>query len=372
MTSPRPLVIRGGRAPDVVIVDSVIVAGPPPSGATVVDAGGGFVVPGFIDVQVNGAHGIDLAGRPDAIAELAAVLPQYGVTAFCPTIVTSPPSVVTDALAAWRSLSSSGPAGAVAVGLHLEGPMLNDRRRGAHDARWLQAPGPDVVEGWSRDAGVALVTLAPELPGALAVVLTLRSRAVVVAAGHTDATSDDMLAGVEAGITAVTHLFNAMRPFGHRDPGPVGLTLAGVGGLVASVIVDGIHVNPTAVAAAWRALGPEHFMLVTDAVAALGLPDGPVRLGSLAAVAGPSGVRAADGTLAGSTLSMDQAVRNLMAFTGCSLSDAVACASATPAGVLGDASRGSLSPGCRGDVVVLDPSGRVTTTVVGGEVVWRS
>jgi N-acetylglucosamine-6-phosphate deacetylase len=113
-------------------------------------------------------------------------------------------------------------------------------------------------------------------------------------------------------------------------------------------------------------------MLVTDAVAALGLPDGPVRLGSLAAVAGPSGVRAADGTLAGSTLSMDQAVRNLMAFTGCSLSDAVACASATPAGVLGDTSRGSLSPGCRGDVVVLDPSGRVTTTVVGGEVVWRS
>jgi N-acetylglucosamine-6-phosphate deacetylase len=362
------LAIVGGAPGDVVIVDGVVAAGPPPHGCAVLDASGRFVAPGFIDVQVNGAHGVDLASRPEAIGEVAAVLPQYGVTAFCPTIVSSPPTVV------GRALGASGDAaGAVPLGLHLEGPMLNERRKGAHDARWLRSPGPDVIEGWSRAAGVAMVTLAPELPGALDVVRSLRARGVVVAAGHTDATDDEFVAGVDAGITAVTHLFNAMRPFGHRDPGPVGVTLAR-DDVVAGLIVDGVHVAPTAVAAAWQALGPDRLMLVTDAIAALGLglPAGPVRLGSTVAVAGPSGVRTADGTLAGSTLSMDEAVRNLMAFTGCSLADAVRCASTTPAALLGDASRGRLEPGRRGDVVVLSPEGFVMATVVAGEVVWKS
>ena len=360
------LAIVGGAPGDVVIVDGVIGADPPPPGCAVLDASGGFVVPGFIDVQVNGAHGVDLASRPEAIDEVAAVLPQYGVTAFCPTIVTSLPSVVRRALGV-----SSGGAGAVSLGLHLEGPMLNERRKGAHDARWLQSPSLDVIEGWSRASGVAMVTLAPELPGALEVVRALRARSVVVAAGHTEATEEQFVAGLEAGITAVTHLFNAMRPFGHRVPGPVGVTLAR-GDVVAGLIVDGVHVAPTAVAAAWRALGPDRLMLVTDAVAALGLPAGPVQLGSVAAVAGPAGVRTADGTLAGSTLRMDQAVRNLMAFTGCSLADAVRCASSTPAVLLGDSSRGRLEPGRRGDVVVLSPDGFVVATVVAGEVVWKS
>src|SRR5262249_61644436 len=134
----------------------------------------------------------------------------------------------------------------------------------------------------------------------------------------------------------------------------------------------GSRVSRRAVTVAWKALGPERLVLVTDAVAALGRPDGPVGLGSVAAVAGPTGVRTPDGTLTGSTLSMDRAVRNLMAFTGCSLGDAVACASTTPAALLADPSRGSLAPGCRGDVVVLDSSGSVVTTIVGGEVVWKS
>ena len=366
--SPSSLAIVGGAPGDVVIVDGVIVDGAPVRGGAVLDATGAVVVPGFIDVQVNGAHGVDFASRPEAIGAVAAVLPRYGVTAFCPTIVTSPPSVVARAMAA---LGDAVGDGAVPIGLHLEGPMLNERRKGAHDARWLRSPGPDVVEGWRRAAGVALVTLAPELPGALDVIRSLRASGVVVAAGHTDATEDEFVAGVAAGITAVTHLFNAMRPFGHRDPGPVGATLAR-GDVVAGLIVDGIHVAPTAVATAWRALGPSGVMPLTDAVAALGLPDGPVPLGSVSAMAGPSGVRTADGTLAGSWLSMDRAVRNLMAFTDCSLTDAVTSASATPAALLGDRTRGALEPGRRGDVVVLSPSGVVRATVIGGEVVWRS
>jgi N-acetylglucosamine-6-phosphate deacetylase len=362
------LAILGGAPGDVIIVDGLLAAGPSPRGCAVLDASGGFVAPGFIDMQVNGAHGVDLASRPEAVGEVATVLPQYGVTAFCPTIVSSPASVVDRAMRAW---CAAPPGSAVPLGLHLEGPMVNERRKGAHDARWLRSPGRDVIEGWSHASGVAVVTLAPELPGALDVVRELRTRGVVVAAGHTDATEDEFVAGLEAGITAVTHLFNAMRPFGHRDPGPAGATLAR-SDVVAGLIVDGVHVAPTAVAAAWKALGRDRLMLVTDAVAALGLPPGPVHLGEMAAVAGPAGVRTADGTLAGSTLSMDQAVRNLMAFTGCSLVDAARCASATPAALLGDSSRGRLEPGRRGDVVVLSPEGFVVATVVAGEVVWKS
>ena len=156
----------------------------------------------------------------------------------------------------------------------------------------------------------------------------------------------------------VTHLYNAMRPFNHRDPGPVGATLAGAVP-VAGLIADGVHVDPVAVAAAWRALGPGWIALVTDAVSALGQ-------------AGPEGVRRPDGTLAGSTLGMDAAVRNLRAFTGCSLADAVTAATATPAAVLRDDGRGELVVGRRGDLAVLTPGGEVVATVIAGEVAWHA
>ena len=216
-----------------------------------------------------------------------------------------------------------------------------------------------MIAGWSPDAGVAVVTLAPELPGGLEVVAALVERGVVVAAGHTDATSGELEAAVAAGVSMVTHLYNAMRPFNHRDPGPVGATLAGAVP-VAGLIADGVHVDPVAVAAAWRALGPGRLALVTDAVSALAL------------VPSDEGVRRPDGTLAGSTLGMDAAVRNLRAFTGCSLADAVTAATATPAAVLRDDSRGELVVGRRGDLVVLTPAGEVVATVIGGEVAWRA
>jgi N-acetylglucosamine-6-phosphate deacetylase len=247
--------------------------------------------------------------------------------------------------------------------------MLNPARAGAHRTAHLRDPSPEVVAGWSRAAGVALVTLAPELPGALAVIATLVERGVVVAAGHTDATAAELVAARDAGVTMTTHLFNAMRPFRYRDPGVIGAALAGVVPF-AGLIVDGIHVHPVTVAAAWKALGPHGLVLVSDAVSALGLPAGPIRLGGATATSGPDGVRLADGTLAGSALSMDAAVRNLMAFTGCPLVEAVASASANPAAVLGDGSRGILAPGRRGDLVLVTGDGHVVATVIGGEVAW--
>ena len=338
-----------------------------------IDADGGWIVPGFIDLQINGAHGIDVTTEPERIDELGVALTRYGVTAFVPTVITCPPVVRAAALAGWRARrgrSGTG-IGAVPLGLHLEGPMLAPARRGAHPAGHLAAPSATLIDGWSAAAGVVLVTVAPEFPGAIDVIVTLVSRGVVVAIGHTDGSAESFAAARAAGASSVTHLFNAMRPFAHRDPGPVGAALAD-GDAVVGLICDGVHVDPVAVAMAWRALGPHRLNLVTDAVSAMGAPTGrPPSLGSVAVTVGADGVRNADGVLAGSVLSMDEAVRNLVEFTGCTVPEAVATVTSTPARLLGLTDRGRLVAEARADVTVLDRQLRVITTVVGGEVAWR-
>lgn len=361
---------------DVTIVDGRISSVAAPSNDddhTSLDATGRWVAPGMIDTQINGAHGIDLTAGPDRVGELAALLAQYGVTSFVPTIVTSSDDARRRALDAWAARGERPTGHARALGLHLEGPMLSPARCGAHRADLLQLPATTPWGEWTRDGGVVMVTMAPELPGALDVIRQLVGRGVVVAVGHTDASAAEVAAGIDAGATAVTHLFNAMRPFGHRDPGPIGITLTH-DTVVAGLIVDGVHVDPVAVRLAWRCLGPDRTMLVTDAVAAMGLPAGRTRPGAVDGASSPSvaGVRTADGTLAGSDLSLDQAVRNLVAWTGCSVPDALRTVTATPARLLGLADHGQLCPGALGDVTVLDEQLRVVATVIGGIVAWRS
>jgi N-acetylglucosamine-6-phosphate deacetylase len=244
--------------------------------------------------------------------------------------------------------------------LHLEGPFLAPGRTGAHNRGLVRGIDAARAASWSGRAGVAIVTLAPELPGGLDLVRTLVERGVVVSAGHSDATASDAVAAIDAGASLVTHLFNAMAPLHHREPGLAGVALADDRVRV-GVIADGIHLHSTTVAAAWRALGPR-LVLVTDAVAAMG------EVGPRA----EQGVRLADGTLAGSDLTMDRAVRNLFAFTGCTLRDAVGAATASPAAALGRDDIGTLAPGARGDVAVLTPDGDLVATVIGGRVAWRS
>jgi N-acetylglucosamine-6-phosphate deacetylase len=341
-------------------------------GAPVVDATGCWVTPGFIDLQLNGGHGIDLTTEPDRAGELGAHLPAYGVTAFLPTIISCAAEQRAAALAWWagRDGSVTG-TGARPLGLHLEGPMLSAARHGAHPADLLRDPTMELIESWSPESGVRLVTLAPELPRALDVISELVGRGVVVAIGHTDCDAAQFDVAIAAGARYVTHLYNAMRPFGHRDPGPVGATLGG-DAVVAGLICDGLHVDPLAVRMAWRALGPARLDLVTDAVAVLGSDAPSTRLGSVDVTVDGRGVYTASGVLAGSNLSLDRAVRNLVAFTGCSVPDAVQTVTATPARVLGLADRGRLEPGASGDVAVLDAELNVVTTIVGGEVAWRS
>ena len=320
-------------------------------GAVDVDARGGWIVPGFIDVQINGAHGVDVTTEPERIDELGAALVRYGVTAFVPTVITCAEPVRRAALAAWAARDAAGDVGAVPLGLHLEGPMLSPVRKGAHPADLLAAPSAELIDGWSADAGVVLATVAPELPGADDVIAELVRRGVVVSIGHTDGSAADIAAAFAAGARYVTHLFNAMRPFSHRDPGPIGAALAD-DEVVVGLICDGVHVDPVAVRMAARALGPGRLSLVTDAISALGVEAG--RLGSVDVTVGADGVRNADGVLAGSVLTLDQAVRNLIAFTGCDVPAAIATVTSTPADLLGLADRGRLAAGMRADVTVLD------------------
>lgn len=340
------------------------------------DASGLIVAPGFIDAQINGAHGIDVTAEPHRIGELGAELTRYGVTAFVPTVITCSPRRRAAALAAAatghrtakRTAKRTRGGGSVAVGLHLEGPMLAPSRRGAHPQRWLVVPSPALIDGWTRDSGVVMVTIAPELPGAIEVIEQLVGHGVVVSIGHTDADATCVADAKLAGATAVTHLFNAMAPLGHRAPGPIGVTLAD-DSLIGGLICDGIHVDPLAVRIAWRALGPARLMLVTDATAVLGLAPGRRRLGEVDIDVSPAGVRTADGTLAGSDLALDQAVRNLVTFTGCTATEAVSTVTTTPARLLGLDDRGALEVGRRADVVVLDARLHVVATFVGGELV---
>ncbi|MFV0308800.1 MAG: N-acetylglucosamine-6-phosphate deacetylase [Desertimonas sp.] len=337
----------------------------------VIDAEDGWIVPGFIDLQVNGGEGIDLTTEPERAVELGRSLVAQGVTAYLPTMITAPAARRAAAMAAagrWREEIDVDAPGAMPLGWHFEGPLISARRRGAHPVAHVVDDAAGVAdEGWSPERGVVMVTLAPEVAGADVLSRELVGRGVVVALGHTDADAVTVAGAVADGATVVTHLFNAMRPFGHRDPGPIGVALGG-DVLTAGLIVDGVHLDPLAVRLAWRALGPARSVLVTDAVAARGGPD--ARLGSTRLVDDGGSVRTPDGVLAGSVLTLDAALRRLIDTTGAEVPDAVATVTATPARLLGLTGRAALRAGARGDVTVLDRQLRVRTVVIGGTVAW--
>lgn len=341
--------------------------GPAEAGATPVgpiDADGLIIAPGFIDLQINGGFGHDLLSDPGSMWALGRQLPSHGVTGFLPTIITSPP----ERIAAARSALEQRPddyRGAEPLGLHLEGPMLNPMRRGAHPARDLAGPDLELVSDWSRAGGVRLVTLAPELPGAGAVIDRLVSRGVAVSAGHSDADAAVTRSAIDAGVTMVTHLFNAMAPLAHRAPNLVGVALTD-DRLVVGVIVDGVHVDPTVVRLIWRARGPAGVALVTDAVAPMAMGPGRHEFAGHAVTSDGQRVVNDDGVLAGSMLTMDRAVRNLVAFTDCEPAEALRCAATTPAVMIGETGRGRIEAGALADLVLLDEDLNVQLTIVRG------
>lgn len=362
------IVIRGGRLlldgswveRDLAIVDGTIVDGTALGDhrdGAVFDVDGALVAPGLVDLQCNGAAGVDLRAEPERLWDTSAALPRWGVTAWLPTIVTSTPDVVIRAMETLRDGPPDGWTGAEPLGLHLEGPFLAPEAAGAHPIDLLRPPTMSAIDTWSRASGVAMVTLAPELAGALDVIGTLVERGVVVSIGHSMASAGEVDAAIEAGARSVTHLFNAMSPIHHRAPGVAGAALAD-DRLAVGLIADGIHVDPRMVRVAARA-SADRLVLVSDAVALLGMEG----------VDTSDGVRLSDGTLAGSVLPLVQAVQNLVDYARCTPAHALDAASRTPAALLDVRDRGSLHPGARGDAVVLDDQLGLVATVVGGEIV---
>lgn len=361
------VIVDAGR---IVAVDAAA-ALPCPAGADAIDATGLLLAPGFIEMQFNGGFGDDFTDDPATIWRAAGLLPRYGVTAFLPTIITSPAEKVALGQQVVTQGRPAGFRGAEPLGLHVEGPFLNPQKKGAHNPAYLRPPTLDAVAGWAPESGVRLVSLAPELPGALDVISALAGRGVLVSTAHSAATFDQALRAFDAGGRYGTHLFNAMPPLGHREPGLPGALLAD-DRVTVGLIADGVHVHPAMVKLVWRMLGPQRLNLVTDAMAALGMAPGVHLLGDFEVTVDTTSARLADGTLAGSILSLDQAVRNLIAFAGCTVSEALATVTATPATVLGlDHERGRIAPGAVADLVLLSPDLHVWMTLVGGEVVYR-
>jgi N-acetylglucosamine-6-phosphate deacetylase len=362
------LLTDGTRIAAVGPVDEI----PCPDDAQIIDAAGLFLAPGFIDLQINGAFGYDFTGDPTTIWPVAAKLPRYGVTAFLPTIISSPLETVAAAQKVVTQAPVSGVTGAIPLGLHIEGPFLNPKRKGAHNPEYLLSPDLGAVANWSPEYGVRLVTLAPELPGALELVALLTKRGVAVSAGHSNSTYAEAQAGFDAGICYGTHLFNAMPPLHHRESGLIGALLNDPR-LVVGMIADGIHTHPSMVGLAWQTLGYTRLNLVTDAMAALGIAPGQHLLGDYDVIVDETSARLADGTLAGSILSLDVALRNLVAFSECSLADALPTITTTPAELLGlSDQRGQLAPGYLADLVLLSPEFDVVLTIIEGRIAFKT
>jgi N-acetylglucosamine-6-phosphate deacetylase len=341
---------------DLNVVEGLIAGGDGGPGE-VVDASGLRIVPGFIDLQINGGWGHDLQRDPASLWALASRLVEVGVTSFLPTLTTNGYSRRRQALNAWRSGPPAdgelGLGGADAIGWHIEGPWLAPSRHGAHSRELLQRI-PDTVPGdYTPAGGVRLVTLAPELAGAAAIVNSLTRQGVVVSVGHSEATADEARTVFRAGATMGTHLFNAMTGIHHRHVGLAAALL--VEPVYVGMIVDGVHVAPDIVRLAWRLAG-NRMIAVSDAVAFMGT----------AAASPTDAVRLYDGTLSGSSIGLDTAVSNLVSFTGCSLIEAVATVTEIPAACLGLSDRGRIEVGRRADLVALDADGRVMMTFVAG------
>jgi N-acetylglucosamine-6-phosphate deacetylase len=349
-----------------------------PEHATVVDLtqdfAGAILAPGFIDIHMHGGAGLDvMRASPAELPQLNKFLTTHGVTGYFPTTVAAPLDQtcaalerLADGIEAAATSSNGDGVQARPLGIHLEGPFLSHKRRGVHPPEYLVEPTLEIFERlWQAARGqVRMMTIAPELPGAIEVIAEAARRKVCVSLGHSDAELEAARAAVRAGARHATHTFNAMRPLDHRDPGILAEVLVD-GRLTADIIADGIHVAPEVVQLFLKAKGLDGSILITDATAAAGMPDGTYQLGPIE-VEVKDGKCTVDGKLAGSVLTMDRAVRNITEFADWSLRDAVRAATLNPARAAGLAQSGVLAPGAEADLVVLSPSGEVRQTLVRG------
>lgn len=333
-----------------------------------------ILIPGFIDLHIHGAHGADVMdGTEEAVQTMTANLPAEGTTSFLATTITMAPQAIN------RAIENAVSAGkldghAEVIGIHIEGPFINESKKGAQPLKYIMEPSFSLLNEWFKTGKgmIKQMTYAPELSQGVEFTRFLQEKGINPSVGHSDADYRTMVAAVDAGANQVTHMFNGMSGVHHREPGVAGSALL-LDKLDIELIVDGIHIHPEMVKLAWKTKGTDRCLLITDSMRAKGFPDGNYELGGQAVtVEDNKATLTSDGTLAGSVLKMNDAVANMLAFTGCSLEDAIQMASYNPARKAGVLDRkGSIEEGKDADFTVVNKNGEITLTFCRGKEAFR-
>jgi N-acetylglucosamine-6-phosphate deacetylase len=339
-----------------------------PQGAQEIQASGKIAVPGFIDVHIHGAGGHDvMEGTEEALSTVARTLAAHGTTSFVATTVTASPDSIcasAEGIARYITLQQQAEDNrAQVLGVHFEGPFISPVRRGVHPTEWITLPSAALLQRFTEAAGgyAQILTIAPELLGAMPCIDAARNAGLVVAMGHTDATYEQARAAIAHGARHAVHVYNAMRPFTHRDSGVIGAVLTSPD-VTAELIADGVHVDETAMRILLQAKGAAGVILISDGISATGMPDGKYILGTFEVTVAGGVCRNAEGKLAGSTLTLDRALRNIVNL-GIPLPDALRMLTLNPATLLGiEFKKGSLRTGADADILLLDESLNLTQT----------
>ncbi|MGC9292718.1 MAG: N-acetylglucosamine-6-phosphate deacetylase [Acidobacteriaceae bacterium] len=364
--------------PIVVVEDGLLVsiqsadAADVPAAAQHLDYADATLTPAFFDVHTHGGQGHDvMEASANAIDALGVFLTTHGVGSYFPTTVTAPEEHILRALDGLaQQIERTDHPGARPLGIHMEGPFLSCEKRGVHPPELLQPPSVPLFDRFYEAARghIALMTMAPELPGAPELIEHATRKGVRISLGHSDAHTEAALTGIAAGARSATHTYNAMRALNHRDPGILGVVLD-QHSLFAEIICDAIHVDPMLVRLYWKAKGPDRCILITDAISATGMPDGTYRLGNFD-VTVANGTCLSEGRLAGSVLTLDRALQNFVGFTQCGLQAGLRCLTTNPAKMTGlEKQVGALEAGRAADITVLSPHGTVQAMLLRGQVV---
>ena len=372
LVSGKAIIIEKGRIREIANKEELSTA--TLTGAEVIEGKDKFIAPGYIDIHVHGGGGSDVMdGDYEAINQIAIAHSHFGTTSFLPTTMTMSKDKIIRSLRSICEAVKKGTAGAEILGIHMEGPYINPEKKGAQKEEEIKKISIEEFLEFNQASGnlIRLVTIAPEMPGAIGLIKYLYKQGIIASVGHSNATYVQTQAGIQAGLSHVTHTFNAMRGLHHREPGVVGAALTSPE-LTVEVIADGIHIHPIVLKILTKIKEGEKIVLITDSMRAAGLKEGTYDLGGQEVIVTKGQARLKDGTLAGSVLTMDKAVKNMVNKVGIQLSKAIQMASFNPAKSIGvDDKKGSLEPGKDADIVILNKNLEAELTMVAGKIVYR-
>ncbi len=372
LVSGKAIIVEKGRFKEIVNKEELSTA--TLTEAEVIEAKDKFIVPGYIDIHIHGGGGSDVMdGDYEAVNQIAITHSRFGTTAFLPTTMTMSKDKIIRSLRSICKAAKKGTAGAEILGIHMEGPYINPEKKGAQKEEDIKKISVEEFLEFNQASGnlIRLVTIAPEMPGAIDLIKYLYKQGIIASVGHSNATYVQTRAGIQAGLSHVTHTFNAMRGLHHREPGVVGAALTSPE-LTVEVIADGIHIHPIVLKILTKIKDGEKIVLITDAMRAAGLKEGTYDLGGQEVIVTKGQARLKDRTLAGSVLTMDKAVKNMVTKVGIPLPKAIQMASFNPAKSIGvDDKKGSLEPGKDADIVILNKNLEAELTMVAGKIVYR-